>query len=196
MNTVEDRVRAALQAHAEQFSARPHAWQQLMTRRAEARRPRWPRPSRVVIAAAAAAAMLGAGFAGAVLLPAGHSAGARLTAYTVTKQANGTIEVTINELRDPAGLQATLRLDGVPASVTFGDQPNRSCRPYGAGPALIRQVVQPDRRSVPLLLLLHPAALPPHAGVRLTYEQAGAGALVTAGLVQASPQCTGLPGLG
>ena len=32
---------------------------------------------------------------------------------------DGTIYVTINELKDPAGLQSTLRADGVPASVTF-----------------------------------------------------------------------------
>ena len=192
MNIVEDQVRAALRAHAEQFTAQPDAWQQLTTRRAEARRPRWLRPSRVAIAAAAAAAMVGAGLAGTALLPAGHPAGARLAAYTVTKRANGSIEVTINELRDPAGLQATLRADGVPASVTFGDQQNPSCRPYGAeSPALLQQVIHLDGSSVPLVLLIDPTTLPPDAGVRLTYQQAGPYAVVSTGLVQANPQCTG-----
>ena len=34
-------------------------------------------------------------------------------------QANGDIDVTINQLKDPAGLQATLRADGLPAIVIF-----------------------------------------------------------------------------
>lgn len=51
--------------------------------------------------------------------------GTRLAAYTVTRQADGTIQVTMfGDLRDPAGLQATLRADGVPASVTFTGQQN------------------------------------------------------------------------
>jgi DNA-directed RNA polymerase specialized sigma24 family protein len=47
--------------------------------------------------------------------------------------ADGLVDVTIRELRDPAGLQSKLRADGVPASVTFSGQPNPSCRPYPAG---------------------------------------------------------------
>lgn len=34
---------------------------------------------------------------------------------------------------DAAGLQRTLRADGVPASVTFAGQQNRACKPYNAG---------------------------------------------------------------
>jgi hypothetical protein len=64
----------------------------------------------------------GAAVAVAVLVPYGHQRpgqpGAQLAAWTVTKQADGDVYVTIRELRDPAGLQATLRADGVPAYVS------------------------------------------------------------------------------
>ena len=85
---------------------------------------------RVLGLAGAAAVAAGATVAVTALLPAGHPAGAQLAAWTVTGQANGTIDVTIRELRDAARLQSTLRADGVPASVTFGSEPNPSCREY------------------------------------------------------------------
>jgi len=61
MNTVEDRVRAALHAHAEDFSVHPDAWRQLAARRQSGRR-RWAarrrfRPASFMIPAAAAAAV-------------------------------------------------------------------------------------------------------------------------------------------
>ncbi len=71
----------------------------------------------------------------AALMPgSGSSTGmAQLTAWTVTRQADGNISVTIRQLKDPAGLQATLRADGVPATVTFTRQQNPACRPYPGG---------------------------------------------------------------
>jgi len=152
--------------------------------------------------AGAAAAVAGAALASTALLPAGHPASVHLAAYTVTKQADGTIEVTINELRDPSGLQATLRADGVPASVTYVGQPNPSCRNYltgtqpGYGAGLIQKVIQPNRHSVSWQASIHPSALPRDAGVHLGYEGIGApgnpnAALIATGLVYASPQCTG-----
>jgi hypothetical protein len=62
-----------------------------------------------------------------------HPAHARLTAWTVTKLADGNISVRINQFKDPAGLQSTLRADGVPASVTFASQRNPACHPYPGG---------------------------------------------------------------
>jgi hypothetical protein len=60
------------------------------------------------LAAAAAAAI-----AVAALLPAGHQANRQppiqLAAWTVVKHADGTVVVTVRQLRDPAGLQRTLR---------------------------------------------------------------------------------------
>jgi hypothetical protein len=57
----------------------------------------------------------------------------RLVAWTVTRLADGDISVTINQFKDPAGLQSTLRADGVPASVTFASQQNQACQPYPGG---------------------------------------------------------------
>jgi hypothetical protein len=62
-----------------------------------------------------------------------HPAHAQLTAWTVTRLADGDISVRINQFKDPAGLQSTLRADGVPASVTFASQRNQACRPYPGG---------------------------------------------------------------
>lgn len=43
---------------------------------------------------------------------------ATLTAWTVTKNGDGTLKVTIREMEDPSGLQATLRADGARVVVT------------------------------------------------------------------------------
>jgi hypothetical protein len=61
------------------------------------------------------------------------SAHAQLTAWTVTKLADGNISVRIKQFNDPAGLQSTLRADSVPASVTFAGQQNPACHPYPGG---------------------------------------------------------------
>ena len=62
MNTLEERVRAALRTHAEDFSADPDAWARIQRRSLAARkrrtRVRWSRPGRLLIPAAAAAAVV------------------------------------------------------------------------------------------------------------------------------------------
>jgi hypothetical protein len=62
MNTLEDRVRAALRVRAEDFSAHPDAWARIRTRSRAARRrrggPRWSGLSRFLIPASAAAAVV------------------------------------------------------------------------------------------------------------------------------------------
>ena len=122
------------------------------------------------------------------------------------RQADGSIQVTIRELRDPAGLQRTLRADGVPASVTFTGQQNPACQSYPGGGS------QSQRRhllsSVAGLLssvagpaggdgmVIHPSALPSGAGLQIytlfqNYPGPRGSFQVAVGLVQASPQCTG-----
>jgi hypothetical protein len=125
------------------------------------------------------AAVAGAAIAVTALVPAGHQGGhsagnaagrqpaIQLTAWTVSKLADGDISVTIRELQDPAGLQSTLRADGVRASVTFAGQLNPACRAYpggmagappDAGTALLRRVFPKPYGQRHLLLPLARAA--------------------------------------
>jgi hypothetical protein len=141
------------------------------------------------LAAAAAAAL-----AVTALLPVGHQAGrqppAQLAAWTVTKQADGTITVTVRQLRDPQGLQRRLRADGVPASVTFFGHEPRACQRYPKmSAALMAEVF--GRHGPPLVI--HPKNLPHGAGVQLNpgHYPRGAPIALAAGLVRASPDCTG-----
>lgn len=87
----------------------------------------------VTAAAAAAVAVTMAAPAAAPHTPAAATAGssprataktpsrpsrATLAAWTVTKMNNGTLKITIHQLQDPSGLQATLRADGARVVVT------------------------------------------------------------------------------
>ena len=109
-------------------------------------------------------------------LPASHPAsapGAQLAAWTVARQADGSIQVTIRELRDPGGLQQRLRADGVPASVTFSGQQNPACQGYpGGGSQSQRRQLLGSVVTAPAagrdVMVIHPAALPSGAGLRST----------------------------
>ena len=98
--------------------------------------------------------------------PVGRQPAAQLAAWTVSKLATGNISVTIREFKDPAGLQSTLRADGVPASVTFASQQNPACGPYPGGtPPKAPQPLQ----ATALLKRVFPKPydelpLPPHPG--------------------------------
>jgi hypothetical protein len=68
----------------------------------------------------------------ALLVPGGHPVTARLAAWTVARDPDGGIKVTVNQMTDPGGLQATLRADGIPARVTF-DPVDAMTQPLPAG---------------------------------------------------------------
>ena len=146
--------------------------------------------------ASSLAALAAAMFAAIALLASSHPArqGIQLAAWTVVKHTDGTVGVTIRELRDPAGLQRKLRADGVPASVIFGDQPNvqsNACQSYGH-PELLSNVVTPSTapgqpQGLAIVMVIHPSALPSGAGVQIMTSQARVGVH----LVMASPACTG-----
>ncbi len=156
-----------------------------------------------VLALAAAAAL-----AVTTLVPASHQAShhprVQLAAWTVVTQPGGTVSVTIRELRDPAGLQSRLRADGIPATVTFLSQQNPACHPwpgaalYGkhtpAGKTLFSKVF-PPHPGPPGVVVIRPSALPSGGGVQLaaSFGSPGPRAFIAigAGLVQASPECTG-----
>jgi hypothetical protein len=150
----------------------------------------------LAVAAGAAVALT------ALLTPsqAAHQPAARLAAWTVVRQANGDIEVTINQLQDPAGLQATLNADGVPATVTFSGQFNPACiRP---GTPLSTQEFnsiitgQLQRGSTTGdAFTIDPSAIPSGLGLQIassTKAPGEPGYAIGFALVQASPQCTGI----
>jgi hypothetical protein len=160
---------------------------------------------------------LAAGTAVAVtaLLPASHLVSdrpshpvhAQLAAWTVVKQADGTIVVRIREFRDPAGLQGRLRADGVPASVILlrslptngnGNRiPGDRCRGGPWSQSVQDRVVtgNPFRAG----MFIHLSALPRHAGIQFvatanigSYSpQHHGGMFAGYWLVRASSQCTG-----
>jgi hypothetical protein len=172
---------------------------------------------RIPVLAGALASAGAAVLAVTTLLPGAHQPGtppAQLAAWTVTRQADGTIRVTIFELRDPAELQRQLRADGVPASVTLAGQENPACRPYPASPALRKKVLSisfdviplphqgpppgnsPPQPNLVMVFHINPRALPAGTGVQIAtsfspVRPGQARASLGSGLVYASPQCTG-----
>jgi hypothetical protein len=140
----------------------------------------------------------GAAVAATALTPAGHRpappASAQLAAWTVVKQADGSIAVTIRELLDPSGLQAKLRADGVRASVIFLSQPS-PCRTYhhGGGSGLISRMVTLKQEPRGTLGYVHPAAFPAGAGIQFAagFQRGPKVWTVSVGPVAASAACTG-----
>jgi hypothetical protein len=176
-------------------------------------RQRRRRASGVTAALAAAAAAVTVTALSAGSHPASPAASARLAAWTVTRQASGDIRITISELSDPAGLQGTLRADGVPASVTFLSQPNPACRPLNSGPGLLEQIFPGRPPGVVHHLagglalgtggkaggdmVIDPAAIPSGAGLQLAFSRMDGttpghfSILSRTALVHASQRCTG-----
>jgi len=155
-----------------------------------------------VAAVAGAATAVAVGVA--LALPASHPPtrpGAQLAAWTVVRQGGGGVRVTINELRDPAGLQARLRADGVPVSVTFSGHPNPACSGYsGEGDQRQRRHRLGSVVTGPVsprhAMIIHPGALPSGAGLQIFssfrhYPGQRGGFAVAVSLVQASQRCTG-----
>jgi hypothetical protein len=180
------------------------------------------RVSGVVAAVGAAAA---AAVAVGVAFPAGHPAvrppapsesasppSVRLAAWTVTRQAGGSIKVTFRQATDPAGLQQALRADGVPVSVTFTGQQNTACQayhvsasqafwPYGSRPGPLDGsgfINHPEGAyTTPYAFVIDPSALPSGAGLQI-WTSGTPGAAdnfqLHVTLVKTSPQCTGSTG--
>jgi len=185
---------------------------------------------RVSGVAAAVGAAAAAAVAVGVAFPAGHPAvrppavrspaasesarppGVRLAAWTVTRQAGGSIKVTFRQATDPAGLQQTLRADGVPVSVTFTGQQNTACQPYhvrasqafwpyGSRPGPLDGsgfINHPEGAyTTPYAFVIDPSALPSGAGLQI-WTSGTQGAAdnfqLHVTLVKTSPQCTGSSG--
>lgn len=135
---------------------------------------------------------------------AGRTPQARLAAWTVTKGPGHTVTILVRQLRDPAGLQRTLRADGVPVAVAFqvgalsltppvphrcqavrmSDQANADLQGRILGPGM-----SPDPRVI--ALVIHTAEIPRKVGLNMTVRSRASGYGWSLGLVQASPSCTG-----
>lgn len=187
--------------------------EQIVRRGRAVRARRWiPRLAGVLAAAA------GIAVAVIMLIPASHQSAPQPSvhgaAWTVAKQVGGTIYVTIRQLRDPAGLQAKLCADGVPANVVFFQHsfavttsPSAIPRPCRAphmsnkANALLQNKIMPDPGSFGLgpnsvVLVIRPSAIPSGIGLSIEAFAASQGATgnvfdMATNLVQASPSCTG-----
>jgi len=127
--------------------------------------------------ALAVATLLSSGHPGLVSPghPGSHPASARLAAWTVAMQANGDIDVTINQLQNPVGLQSTLRADGLPVNVSFSSNPlSSSCRPYDTTENVLSAVAQFSTIHGRAYLVINPSALPSGTGVYI-FDEPGAG---------------------
>ena len=153
------------------------------------RRRRLPGVAAVVVAALVALAVAG-------ILP-GTGSRAELAAWTVTTRPAGLVEVTIRQLSDPAGLQRTLRADGVPAFVRFRGQLPLYCAdfPQKSGLVLDRVLPRQDAGGATTALTIDPAAIPSGAALWIqvepeTTDSSGVGSYALSGeLVYASGQC-------
>lgn len=93
---------------------------------------------------------------------------ASLAAWTVSKEPAGIVAVTIRELNDPAGLQRTLREEGVPAIVRFNGQNPPDCLidPAGSPEDYGRIFPQINHaQSSALAFDINPSAIPRGAGL-------------------------------
>jgi hypothetical protein len=153
------------------------------------------------IPAALAVAAAGAAAATVVLVP-GHQPApqVQLTAWTVTKQSDGEVTVTIRELKDPAGLESALHADGVPAYVAFGSPAPAQCAVYPATAAQQQAMYQVHPGHGRARLVIDPSAFPGGTGlfimdVPATPQNAKfftttiGGRRVHIGVVSASSQC-------
>lgn len=169
-------------------------------------------PTLIGVATAAVAATVAL-----ALLPgsqAGHrggQGGVKLAAWAVIKERHGLVKVTIRELRDPAGLQKTLRAAGLPANVRFVHHffqpPNSVHLPEGClapqmsdkAIAKLMAKIEPSNIPVPSAdaVILRSSAIPHKLGMYLKAwapkpgTQSSASLVMETGLVQATPQCTG-----
>jgi hypothetical protein len=124
---------------------------------------------------------------------AGHSRTVVTTAWTVREDADGAITIDLRQYADPAGLQQTLRADGVNAivrqiPVTFRSLgipratvpskpglrvPRPSCRyaaTNNAPPAVQGAVVTlPPVMELPTGFVIHPEAMPPGSALLLPF---------------------------
>ncbi|GAA4205439.1 hypothetical protein GCM10022252_66050 [Streptosporangium oxazolinicum] len=108
-----------------------------------------PSPLRRRLLAGAAVA----GIAAAALVAVPLVSGSQSAAYAVVKKSDGTVQVTVREFRDPDGLEAKLKAEGIVADVTFTEA-DQQCAPgrfVGADlaydPPSTKEMTQQERKE-------------------------------------------------
>jgi hypothetical protein len=178
---------------------------------------------RLILAGAAGIAACAALAVGALLVGSGTGAStsqARLAAWTVARQPDGSVMVTLHQVRDPARLQQTLHADGIPAKVFVNRQKVENsldvpgCHVYPLGvPGGTRGAVWqkvfygPHTKVASYTFWVYPSAIPHGRGVvivihygpaKLSNRDQHPGADLGYGvdgyslyLVDVTPECTG-----
>jgi len=154
--------------------------------------------------AAAAVTALGIAMSQPASHPGRPPAATQLAAWTVAKQADGTVDVAIRDLINPAGIQSRLRADGVPASVNIGGNPACQAYPASAAPPAGQVFTfhpgqSPQAGSITsqhvTIIYIHPSALPSGAGMEISASlEGGPGhglGTILMHLVRTSQRCTG-----
>lgn len=174
----------------------------VITHRGRALRTRRRRAGAAGITAVAGAAALAA----VMLVPGTAPRQSRLAAWTVTARPDDTVQVTIRQLDDPAGLQKALRTDGIPARVAFGGavvSTNAKLPPGCTAPpipdtrnAALQEDIIPEQHPTPasgLALTIRKSAIPHGIGIYLTFQNSSSQSSWGWGLdlVQATTRCTG-----
>jgi hypothetical protein len=139
----------------------------------DARRQRRLRQRRLGYGAGVAAVAAVAAIGGVALTSGSPAASgthnAQLAAWTVQKEANGTIDVTIHDLTDPSALEQQLAADGAPSEVISEASYPASCVDYPAMTADMSSVIT-NGPAVPrgLAFVIHPAGIP--SGTKLLID--------------------------
>jgi len=155
------------------------------------------------LATAAVAAAAGVGLAVAAAVPGGSPASnghtrAALAAWTVTREHDGRVTVTVREVEDPAGLQRKLAAEGVPADVTFrnmrvkpGPVPMPGPGKCDASQNAVQQA--PELHEGEAVFYIVPSAIPKGGEISLyiveTHPLTGPGTLWSLAAVVSTPAC-------
>jgi hypothetical protein len=136
----------------------------------------------VAAAAAAALVLTGGPAAPGQHATLGHARTVVTTAWTVREDADGTVTITLRQYANPAGLQQTLRADGINAIVRAAPSITKAPCYYAtannAPPAVQRAAVTvviqdlPAPRGGPIRVstfIIHPHAMPPGSALFLAF---------------------------
>ncbi len=162
---LENALRSVLAQAAADIQDPEQATQRLVRRDYRPGRSRQKLGTGMTAAAAAAAAVLGLGLSGVFdSAQAGGTDTIRTAAFTLVKDANGMVTLTINlfAVLEPNALKTDLEQDGIPAIVTTGSFCSSAHAPAG-----FAQVVTVSGPKGSRTMTINPAAMP--VGTELSF---------------------------